>query len=422
MTDSEFRFASIPEAVAEIAAGRMVIVVDDEDRENEGDLVCAADAVTVEHTNFMATHARGLICVPMTAERLEELAIPQMVTDNTDSHGTAFCVSVDHVRNSTGISAHDRAETVQALVDPASVPTDFRRPGHMFPLRYREGGVLRRAGHTEASVDLARMAGRYPAAVICEIMHADGTMARLPELIEYAREHELLICTIADLIKYRRRSEKLVERAGEAILTTEFGPFRAISYRSVLDDIEHLALVRGDVAGDAAALVRVHSECLTGDVFGSRRCDCGLQLREAMRRIAEEGSGVLLYFRGHEGRGIGLMHKLRAYALQEQGRDTVEANIELGFAPDQRDYGIGAQILADLGVRRMRLLTNNPRKRAGIDGYGLQIVGREPLVTTPNPENIAYLRAKQAKLGHLLDGIEGYDGGAPEEPQSAPHV
>ena len=409
MTDT-IRFATIPEAIGEIAAGRMVIVVDDADRENEGDLVCAADLCSAEHVNFMATHGRGLICTPMTGERLDELRIPQMVTDNTDSHGTAFCVAVDHVDNSTGISALDRARTIQALVDPRSVPGDFRRPGHTFPLRYREGGVLRRAGHTEASVDMAKMAGRMPAAVICEIMHPDGTMSRLPDLSVFAAEHHLAMCTIADLIKFRRQSERLVARTGDATVHTEYGPFRAVSYRSVLDGIEHLALVRGDVVNAPGALVRVHSECLTGDVFGSKRCDCGQQFREALRRIAEDGTGVLLYFRGHEGRGIGLMHKLRAYALQEQGRDTVEANIELGFAPDQRDYGIGAQILVDLGVRSMRLLTNNPRKRAGIEGYGLQIVGREPLMTTPNPENIRYLQAKQAKLGHLLDGYDGYDG------------
>lgn len=411
----EIRFASIPDAVSDIAAGKMVIVVDDANRENEGDLVCAADLCSAEHVNFMATHARGLICTPMTGARLDELRISQMVMDNTDSHGTAFCVAVDHVGNSTGISAADRAQTIQALVDPAAKAEDFRRPGHTFPLRYREGGVLRRAGHTEASVDLARMAGREPAAVICEIMHPDGTMSRLPDLARFASEHGLLMCTIADLIKYRRQSERLVVRTGEATVQTEFGPFRAIAYSSVLDGIEHFALVRGDVAATQGALVRVHSECLTGDVFGSKRCDCGLQLREAMRRIAEEGSGVLLYFRGHEGRGIGLMHKLRAYALQEQGRDTVEANIELGFAPDQRDYGIGAQILVDLGVRSMRLLTNNPRKRAGIEGYGLRIVGREPLMTVPNPENIEYLRAKQAKLGHLLDGYDRYDGPTRQE-------
>ncbi|MCC7076757.1 MAG: bifunctional 3,4-dihydroxy-2-butanone-4-phosphate synthase/GTP cyclohydrolase II [Acidimicrobiia bacterium] len=404
--DAEPVFATIPEAVADIRDGRMLVVVDDADRENEGDLVVAAEVVTAETVNFMATHARGLICTPITGERLDALRIPQMVSDNTDTHETAFCVAVDHRSTPSGVTAADRAKTIRALIDPDSRPEDFRRPGHTFPLRYVEGGVLRRAGHTEASVDLARMAGLAPAAVICEIMGADGTMSRLPQLTDFAREHDLKLVTIADLIRYRRQEERLVVRTADERIPTEFGEFRCVVYRSVLDGVEHLAFVRGEVAGEENVLVRVHSECLTGDVFGSRRCDCGPQFREAMRLVAEAGRGVVLYFRGHEGRGIGLMHKLKAYTLQDEGRDTVEANLELGFAPDQRDYGIGAQILNDLGVTTMRLLTNNPQKRAGIEGYGLRIVERVPLVVESNPENVRYLEAKRAKLGHLLDGLD----------------
>jgi 3,4-dihydroxy 2-butanone 4-phosphate synthase/GTP cyclohydrolase II len=419
--DVHAAFSSITDVVADIADGKLVIVVDDFDRENEGDLVCAAEKVTPEIVNFMVTHARGLVCTPLTGDRLDQLAIPQMVTDNTESHETAFCVAVDSKHNTTGISALDRAQTIRALVDPASKPEDFRRPGHTFPLRYTEGGVLRRAGHTEAAVDLARLAGLAPAGVICEIMGEDGTMARLPELTEFARSHGLKMISIAEIIRYRRQSERLVQRIAEARIPTEFGDFRCVGYRSILDGTEHLAFVKGEVSGEDDVLVRVHSECLTGDVFGSKRCDCGLQLREALRIISEEGRGVLLYFRGHEGRGIGIMHKLQAYSLQDLGRDTVEANEELGFKPDQREYGIGAQILVDLGVTTMRLLTNNPAKRAGIEGYGLHITGRVPLVVHPNPENIEYLRAKRAKLGHLLDGLEeryadfvlGADAGAP---------
>jgi 3,4-dihydroxy 2-butanone 4-phosphate synthase/GTP cyclohydrolase II len=404
--DGAIRFASIPEAIAEIAEGRMLVVVDDADRENEGDLVCAASTVTPEIVNFMATHGRGLICTPITGDRLDALRIPPMVTENTDSHETAFTVAVDLAATRTGITPADRAATIRALIDPATQPEDLRRPGHTFPLRYTDGGVLVRAGHTEASVDLARLAGCAPAAVICEIMGPDGTMSRLPELDRFAREHDLKLITIADLIRYRRRSEKLVRRVAEERVETEWGDFRCVVYEDVVSGIEHLAFVRGDVAGDDDVLVRVHSECLTGDVFSSQRCDCGAQLHAAMRLVAEEGTGVVLYFRGHEGRGIGLVHKLQAYELQDEGRDTVEANLELGFPADQREYGIGAQILSDLGVTTMRLLTNNPRKRAGIEGYGLHISGRVPLMVGTNPENIDYLKTKRAKLGHLLDGLE----------------
>jgi 3,4-dihydroxy 2-butanone 4-phosphate synthase/GTP cyclohydrolase II len=401
-------FATIEEAIADVRDGKIVIVVDDADRENEGDFVMAAERVTPEAINFMVTNGRGIVCLPMTAQRLDELRIPLMVAKNSESHGTAFAVSIDiKGRTTTGTSAYDRAATVRAIADPHLTAADVRMPGHVFPLMFQEGGVLRRAGHTEATVDLARLAGLYPAGVLCEVLHPDGTMARLPELVRVAREHGLKLISIADLIEHRRRHERLVKRAAEAVIPTRHGEFRAYGYESLLDGTVHVALVRGDLGDGTDLLVRVHSECLTGDVFGSRRCDCGDQLEAALERIGEEGRGVLLYVRGHEGRAIGLTHKLRAYQLQEQGRDTVEANVELGFAPDPRDYGIGAQILVDLGVRSMRLLTNNPSKRAGLEGYGLSIVSRVPLETSPNDRNIQYLRTKREKMGHLLDHLDG---------------
>lgn len=397
-------FTTIPEAIDAVRRGDFVIVVDDADRENEGDLIVAAERVTPEAIAFMVRHTSGLICVPMLGERLDELRLPLMVMENTDSHRTAFTVSVDFVHGTTtGISASDRSATIRALIDPGVRPEDLARPGHIFPLRYQPGGVLKRAGHTEASVDLARLAGLYPAGVLCEIVNEDGSMARLPELERFAKEHEVLMVSIADLIAHRRRSEKLVRRVAEATIPTEFGEFRAIGFESLLDGTHHVALVKGDVFGKERVLVRVHSECLTGDVFGSRRCDCGYQLHDALDKIAGEGEGVVLYFRGHEGRGIGIMHKLAAYALQEQGRDTVEANVDLGFPPDARDYGVGAQILADLGITSMRLMTNNPAKRAGLEGYGLSIVERVPLQARQTPENRSYLATKAAKMGHLLD-------------------
>jgi 3,4-dihydroxy 2-butanone 4-phosphate synthase/GTP cyclohydrolase II len=396
-------FSAIEEAVAAITRGDFVVVVDDADRENEGDLIIAAERVSPERIAFMVRHTSGLICVPMEGTRLDELRLPLMVVENTDSHRTAFTVSVDYMHGTTtGISAADRAATITALIDPATRPQDLARPGHIFPLRYQEGGVLRRAGHTEAAVDLTRLAGLYPAGVLCEIVSEDGSMARFPELAAFAAHHRIPIISIADLISYRRHRERFVRRIAEAHIPTDFGEFTAVGYESTLDGTQHVALVKGDVAGKAGVLVRVHSECLTGDVFGSLRCDCGRQLRDAMRKIAEEGEGVVLYFRGHEGRGIGLMHKLQAYALQEQGRDTVEANLDLGLPADARDYGIGAQILVDLGVTSMRLLTNNPAKRAGLEGYGLSIVERVPLLTTPTDENRAYLATKAAKMGHLM--------------------
>jgi 3,4-dihydroxy 2-butanone 4-phosphate synthase / GTP cyclohydrolase II len=397
-------FATIPEAIEEVARGRMVIVVDDADRENEGDLIVAAEKITPETIAFMVRYTSGVICMPMMGERLDELHIPLMVAANTDHQRTAFTVSVDARRGvTTGISAADRATTIRTMIEPDTRPEDILRPGHIFPLRYREGGVLRRAGHTEAAVDLARLAGLYPAGVLCETVNDDGTMARLPDLSRFAREHDLRLISIADLIDYRRRREVLVERVATATIPTSWGEFRAFAYESVVDGRTHVALVLGDVGDGADVMTRVHSECLTGDVFGSLRCDCGSQLERALELIGKEGRGVVLYIRGHEGRAIGLTHKLRAYELQDRGRDTVEANIELGFAADQREYGIGAQILADLGVRTMRLLTNNPDKRAGLEGYGLSIVERVPLETEPTPHNIGYLRTKVEKLGHLLD-------------------
>jgi len=402
--------SSIPEVIEDIRAGKFVIIVDDETRENEGDLAMAAEKVTPKAINFMAKHARGLICLPIIKQRLDELGIPLMVQDNTSRHSTAFTVSIE-ARNkvTTGISAFDRAQTIKTVLDPDSKPEDLARPGHVFPIRARDGGVLVRAGHTEAIVDLARLAGFYPAGAICEIMNEDGTMARLPELENIASKYDLKIITITDLIAYRLRHEKLVQKIAEARLPTKFGEFIVMSYKSNVDADEHVALVKGDISGDKPVLVRVHSECLTGDVFGSLRCDCGDQIKLAMQSIAEEGRGVFLYVR-QEGRGIGLHNKLRAYALQDQGMDTVEANVALGFAPDLRDYGVGAQILADLGLHNVRLLTNNPKKVVGLESYGLKIVETVPLIAPPNPYNIRYLETKQKKLGHLLDVKEVIDG------------
>ncbi len=398
----------IEDAIAAISRGEMVIVVDDEDRENEGDLIMAAEFATQDKIAFFLAHTSGLICVPMTGDRLDQLDLPLMVSANTESQRTAFTVTVDYRHGTTtGISAADRAATIKALIDPQTRPSDLSRPGHILPLRYRNGGVLKRAGHTEAAVDLTRAAHLYPAGVLCEIVSEDKTgMARLPELMSFAERHHLLIISIADLVRYRRQKDKLVRRVSEARVPTEAGEFTCYAYESVLDGEQHLALVRGAVQGEEGVLVRVHSECLTGDVFGSLRCDCGVQLEAALRRIVEEDLGVLVYLRGHEGRGIGLGHKLRAYNLQEQGRDTVEANLELGFPADSREYGIGAQILVDLGVTTMRLMTNNPAKYGGLEGYGLEIVERVPLESVPNPENIKYLRAKRERMGHLLEGLD----------------
>ena len=400
-------FASIPEAVAAVGRGEIVVVVDDEDRENEGDLIMAAEAATAEKIAFFVRHTSGVICAPLTGERLDELDIPLMVSHNTEAQRTAFTYTVDYRHGtSTGISASDRAATIQSLIDPATRPGDLARPGHIFPLRYADGGVLKRAGHTEAAVDLARMAGLYPAGVLCEIVNDDGTMARVPDLIEFCREHDLLLISIAELIRYRRQNEKLVKRVAEARIPTQWGDFTCYVYESVLDGEQHVAMVKGAVQGEDDVLVRVHSECLTGDVFGSLRCDCGIQLDEAMRKVADEELGVVVYLRGHEGRGIGLGHKIRAYSLQDLGRDTVDANIELGLPVDSREYGIGAQILVDLGITTMRLLTNNPSKYGGLDGFGLEVTGRVPVETVPNPENLEYLRTKRERMGHLLDGLD----------------
>jgi len=387
-----------------------VVVVDDADRENEGDLIMAAELATPETMAFMIRHTSGVICMPMLGERLDDLRLPLMVAHNTEVQRTAFTVSVDAVEGtSTGISAADRAVTVRTLIGASTKAEDLARPGHIFPLRYREGGVLKRAGHTEAAVDLARLAGLQPAGVLAEVVNDDGTMQRLPQLEQFAAEHGLQLISIADLIRYRRHREKLVTRVSEARIPTKYGDFTAYVYSSHLDDVEHIAFVCGEVSGADNVLVRVHSECLTGDVFGSMRCDCGMQLDLAIERIAQEGRGVLVYLRGHEGRGIGLGHKMRAYNLQDQGRDTVQANEELGFAADSREYGIGSQILVDLGITTMRLMTNNPAKYGGLEGYGLEIVDRVPLRATPTHENIAYLRTKQEKLGHLLDLEVGLD-------------
>jgi 3,4-dihydroxy 2-butanone 4-phosphate synthase/GTP cyclohydrolase II len=399
-------FDTVESAIDAVRRGEFVVVVDDEDRENEGDLIIAAEKMTPDKMAFMIRYTSGVICLPMEGARLDELQLPLMVSgsENTEGQRTAFTVSVDARHGTTtGISAADRCTTVHALIDASVTAADLARPGHIFPLRYRDGGVLKRAGHTEAGVDLARMAGCFPAGVLAEIVNDDGTMQRMADLKEFAAEHGLVLVTIADLIRYRRHREKLVRRVSEARIPTQYGDFTAHVFASLLDGTEHLAFVRGDVAGKSDVLVRVHSECLTGDVFGSLRCDCGVQLDRALERVAREGEGVVVYLRGHEGRGIGLGHKLRAYALQDQGRDTVEANVELGFPADSREYGIGSQILVDLGVTTMRLMTNNPAKYGGIEGYGLEIVERVPMRTEPNEENIAYLRAKQEKLGHLLE-------------------
>jgi len=401
-------FAKVEDVIAAFGRGEIVVVVDDAHRENEGDLIMAAEVATAEKIAFFLSHTSGVICMPMLGERLDELDLPPMVVDNTESNRTAFSVSVDaRVGTTTGISATDRAATIAALIDPATRPADLARPGHMYPLRYREGGVLKRGGHTEAAVDLARMAGLYPAGVLCEVVNEDKTgMARLPELERFAERHGLLLTSIADLIRYRRQREKLVKRVAEARVPTEWGDFTAYVYESLLDGEQHLALVCGAVQGEEGVLVRVHSECLTGDALGSLRCDCGTQLQGAFQRIAEAGMGVLVYLRGHEGRGIGIAHKLRAYTLQDEGHDTVDANLELGLPVDSREYGIGAQILVDLGITTMRLLTNNPAKYGGLEGYGLEIVERVSLQTVPTAENIRYLRTKQQRLGHLLEGLE----------------
>ena len=398
-------FDTIEEAVGDIRDGKIVIVVDDEDRENEGDFIQAAEKVTPEAINFMAKYGRGLICVAMTKQRLDDIGVTPMVVDNTSKMGTPFTISVDAVRNTTtGSSAHDRAVTIATLVDPATRPTDLAKPGHIFPLRAMDGGVLRRAGHTEAVVDLAKLAGLYPAGVLCEIMDEDGKMARVPRLLDIAREHGLKIVTIADLIESRRRHEVLVKRIAKTRLPSKYGDFELYLYESEESDHHHVALVKGDPAKAGKPLVRVHSQCLTGDIFGSLRCDCGEQLGKALKMIEASGAGVFLYMR-QEGRSIGLANKIKAYALQDQGRDTVEANEDLGFPADPRDYGIGAQILADLGLTKIRLLTNNPRKIVGLEAYGLEVVERVPIEVCPNPNNADYLATKRAKLGHLLENI-----------------
>lgn len=396
-------FDEIPVILDELKSGKMVILVDDEDRENEGDLAMAAEKVTPEGINFMAKYGRGLICLPMTEERLDELRLFPMVSDNTSRFGTGFTVSIDAKCGvTTGISASDRATTVLAAINPETRPSDLARPGHVFPLRAKNGGVLVRAGQTEGTIDLCRLAGLQPAGVICEIMNDDGTMARVPQLMEFAKRHDLKMCSIAEIIRYRHQTERLIRPVVKTVLPTRRGDFNLIVYETDVDDHQHLALVKGDIAGKENVLVRVHSQCLTGDVFGSQRCDCGEQLHRAMELIADQGEGVIVYM-SQEGRGIGLVNKLRAYELQDAGMDTVEANVHLGFKPDQRDYGIGAQILSDLGLTSIRLLTNNPQKRAGLEGYGLRIVERIPLVVEPTEHNVRYLKAKAEKLGHIFE-------------------
>ena len=395
---------TIREAIDAIAAGKFVVVVDDEDRENEGDLIIAAESVTAEDMAFMVKYTSGVVCCAITNERADSLHLPLMVANNTEAMGTAFTISVDVAEGTTtGISASDRSLTCKALANGHIAASGFARPGHVFPLRARAGGVLKRAGHTEAAVDLATMAGLAPAGVLCEIVSDDGTMARLPELIKFAQTHDIPIISIADMIRYRNRHERLVERFSSARIPTIYGEFSAHIYRSSLDDVEHLAFVFGDLNENETPLVRVHSECLTGDVLGSLRCDCGSQLDLAMKLVAENGSGAIIYLRGHEGRGIGLGHKMRAYALQDEGMDTVDANVALGFAPDSREYGIGAQIIADLGIQKMRILTNNPAKYGGLQGYNLEIVERVPLISDSNPENVRYLQTKEERMGHLMD-------------------
>ena len=397
-----FKFNTIEEAIEDIKNGKIIVVIDDEDRENEGDLVMAAEKVTPEAINFMAKFGRGLICMPIIGEKLKELDIYPMVEKNTDARGTAFTVSIDAKEATTGISAYERSLTIQKVLAPEAKPEDFSRPGHIFPLESKKGGVLKRTGHTEASVDLASLAGLYPAGVICEIMSEDGTMARTPELMEFCKEHDLKIITIADLVAYRRKSEVYIQKSAEAKMPTKYGEFTVVGYENKLNNEHHVALIKGDVSDGDPVLVRVHSECLTGDCFGSLRCDCGEQFEAAMKKINEEGRGVLLYMR-QEGRGIGLINKLKAYELQDQGMDTVEANLALGFPEDMRDYGIGAQILADLGVKKVRLMTNNPKKLVGLSGYGIEIVERVNIEMDYNEKNEYYLRTKKAKMGHMLN-------------------
>ena len=402
--------SKIEEAIDDIKNGKMVIVIDDEDRENEGDLTMAAEMVTPEAINFMATYGRGLICVPMLGDQLDRLNLPLMVSNNTASLSTAFTVAVDSlIGTTTGISASDRSDTIKALINEDTKPEDLGRPGHIFPLRYVDGGVLKRTGQTEASIDLCRLAGLEEAAVICEIMADDGNMARMPQLEDFAEQHDVKIVSVEDLIAYRRMHERLIERVAEARVPTEYGEFRAVSYSSVVDVQEHVAFVKGDIKDNEPALVRVHSECLTGDVFGSKRCDCGYQVQLALEAIEKYGSGVLLYMR-QEGRGIGIHNKLKAYALQDEGYDTVEANVMLGFAPDPRQYGIGAQILADLGVQKMKLLTNNPTKRVGLEGFGLEVVERVPIIAPHTEENSKYMETKRERMGHILEPIEDVAG------------
>jgi 3,4-dihydroxy 2-butanone 4-phosphate synthase/GTP cyclohydrolase II len=405
---SDSTLAPIEDVIAAIARGEIVVMVDDEDRENEGDFIMAAEFATAEKLAFIVRYSTGVVCAPLTDERCDDLRLPLMVEQNTEVQRTAFTDTVDLIEGTTtGISAADRAATLRGLSDPTLTFKSFARPGHIFPLRARNGGVLKRAGHTEAGVDLARLAGCQPAAAICEIQNDDGTMMRLPDLRKFCAEHNLLLSSIAQLIEYRRHNERLVERMGEAAVPTEFGTFTCVAYKSTIDSIEHLAFVKGTITGEEPILVRVHSECLTGDVFGSRRCDCGPQLATAMQMVDEAGAGVIVYLRGHEGRGIGIGHKIRAYSLQDEGFDTVDANTELGLPIDSREYGIGAQILADLGVRELKLMTNNPAKYGGLGGYGLTVVERVSLNTIPTPENEAYLRTKRERMGHHIDMHDG---------------